>query len=244
MSKNSVTLPEREYKNLGEIRLQCPVCKSGVLKIKENDEHSDDCDMDNKKPMNGNCYYGKYYQFGFRGVLECENPNCHKRIVFAGNSWVDVEYPSNEDDSFIETNMYRIEYIACPPHLIGFNDGIPPHIKYVLHKSFQLYWIDLNSCANKIRVCLERIMDEFSEHIQTSPLGLGKRIESLVNKIPELRRVFDDAKWVGDSTYHTEDITEDDLCNGYEMLKCVLNKLFRHGHKNQSAFKTKSIFSA
>ena len=266
MSKNSVTLPKRDYKIPGKIGLKCPVCKHGVLEIKENDKRSDDCDSDNKKPKNSDFYDNlrlveydrnneelrnsqycdnRYLQYGFYGVLECENPNCHERIVFAGNSSVGVEYSGYEDD-ITETyyNIYNIEYIERPPHLIEINGKIPQDIKDALLESFKLYWIDFNSCANKIRVCLERIMDEFSEYIPPNPLGLSKRIESLVNKITELEGVFKDAKWVGDSAYYTKNITEDDLCDGYEMLKCVLNKLFPHGHKNQLAFKTKSIFSA
>jgi hypothetical protein len=250
MSKNSVILPKREYKIPGKIKLQCPICKYGVLEIKKNDERSDDSDKDNEKHRNSVFYdylhsveYNRDNEerlFGLYGVLECKNPDCQEKIVFAGKSEIVVDYSGDREDNITETydDIHKIEYIERSPHLIEFNDKIPQNIKEALLESFQLYWIDLNSCANKIRVCLERIIESCFTDKEIPPGALEGRIKGFLGKTPELKSVFEDAKWVGNSTCHTEKITEEDICNGYEMLKCVLEEFFRYGYKNKSIFKT------
>jgi len=221
-----VILPKRNYEIPEKTELQCPVCENGVLEIKEDNVCYVDYDSNNKKVMKNEIYGDGDLQYGFHGVLECENPTCHEKIVFAGYSWID-EKPSREDYDLESYSALSIEYIERPPHLIKINDKIPKEIYDALLESFRLYWIDLDSCANKIRVCLELIINSYFTDKEIPPRPLGERIGNLKGKKPQLKKCLDEAEWVGSSAYLTDEIKENDLCNGYEMLKCVLKEFVR-----------------
>jgi hypothetical protein len=149
----------RKYYDIQEITgLICPECQEGKLVINKKNVSLVEYDKHNIEAKRYEDFDIDWLKFGFHGFLECNS--CHEKIVFAGNSSPGLRY-YHEDEGPELYDELTIEYIERPPYIIKINNKIPIEVKKILIDSFKLFWIDNSSCANKIRICLELIMDLF-----------------------------------------------------------------------------------
>jgi len=217
-----------EHKIPVKTGLICPQCSRGELEI-----YKDNVYPLKHKNVNGESeeyeYCGGEDLFtGFHGGMVCTNNLCKKEIAFAG------KYGCDDNDVVIETGepivytAIKIEYIERPPRIIDTTYyGIPQNIEETLNASFKLYWIDINSCAEKIKICLEQIMDKLrvaGGNVWTN--HLKERIENFSRNNEDLREVLSSSKidWIKKTPNYDEEITEDDLRAGYDLLDFILKR--------------------
>jgi len=220
--------------------LICPVCQDGKLVINEKNitkiEYKKfNKDVNEYAKQHNECDYD-WFKYSFYGFLVCKN--CSENVVFAGklSEYFDL------DDAFY--TLLTIEYIERPPYIIEINNNIPKEIKCplteILIDSFKLFWIDVNSCANKIRICLEFMMDDLfkiqkSETVRNKKTGLNERkkltLHKRINLLSDksMKEILESVKWIGNSASHKETINKEDLLDAYAALEYVLNKLYDGG---------------
>ena len=208
----------------------CPECNSGKLRCRDKNieliEHSNY----NKRAKQEE----DWLKYGFYGFLECTNSSCKEKIVFSGKAMNDyhIYYDPDIDESYDYTEKtLTVEYIERPPNIIKLNSKYPDSIREILKISFRLYWLDTNSCANKLRICLEALMDEhkikkFNRTGRRVPIPLDHRIQSFAQKYPHLKEILLAVKWIGNYASHEENISNEDLLDGYTLLEYSLHKLY------------------
>lgn len=218
---------EREYYDTEEITgLICPNCQDGKLVIHKKNVSF----IEYREKVQGyNGYDDNCFKYSFYGFLKCNS--CLEKIVFAGKASPDFEY-NNADEELAYFNDLKIEYIERPPYIINVNKSIPNEIKEVLINSFKLYWIDINSCANKVRICIELLMDLFKVKKykiiknKRKLLNLHERITLFAGDNQYIKNLLTSIKWISNFASHNDTIDKEDILDLYFLLESVINKIF------------------
>jgi hypothetical protein len=218
---------ERDYYDTQEITgLICPECQDGKLVIYKKNVKL----IEYRNEVKGyNGFENDNFKYSFHGFLVCNN--CLEKIVFSGKASSEIE---NYNDTILESysNDLKIEYIERPPFLFKIDKKIPSEIKEIIIDSFKLFWLDIDSCANKIRICIELLMDLFNVKKYTiiknkrRLLSLHERIIIFSGKNLELKNILTSIKWIGNFASHKEKINKDDIIDGYILLEYVINRIF------------------
>jgi hypothetical protein len=225
----------RKYYEIQEITgLMCPECQEGKLVINKKNVSLVNYDKHNIEAKRYEDFDIDWLKFGFHGFLECNS--CHEKIVFAGKSSLGLRF-YYEDGGPEPYEELTIEYIERPPYIIKIDNKVPNEIKEILIDSFKLFWIDNSSCANKIRICLELMMDlsNISKYKLVSKkrknLSLHERISIFSGNNQSLENILTSIKWIGNYASHNEKIRREDVLDGYSLLEYALNKIYNDNEK-------------
>jgi hypothetical protein len=129
------------------------------------------------------------------------------------------------------------EYFERAPHIIKINDEYPEDIQNILLSTFSLFWIDKASCANRLRYCIERILDSFSvpQHQRSKGklilLSLHKRIERFCKKNAKHKSILTAAKWIGNAGSHSDKVKSTNILDGYRLIDYMLKELYINEEK-------------
>jgi hypothetical protein len=127
-------------------------------------------------------------------------------------------------------------YVSCifpPPPIIQIPEATPQKVRDELKISFQLFWLDVDACANKVRTGLESLLDH--QRIRKTTIGkngkrvslnLHKRVELFQKKNSGLGNLMMAVKWLGNAGSHSSKINREDLLDGYEMMDYVLSEIY------------------
>jgi hypothetical protein len=225
----------KKYYETHEITgLDCPQCHNGKLIINKENISLVDYVNNNKEAESYENFDIDWLRFGFHGFFLCNN--CGEKIIFAGKSSPIIK-SIDEDECPIWCEALEIEYIERPPYIIKLNKNIPKELKEILVDSFKLFWTDISSCANKIRICLEIIMDIFEVKKyrivknKRRILSLHERIGIFTKDNKILEDILTSIKWIGNFASHNEKINKEDVLDGYTLLEYALSKIYNDKEK-------------
>jgi hypothetical protein len=206
-------------------RKPCPTCQSGVLLPPKDDSGLIKSETEESKFRNSHGYYYTDYVFSLH--LVCSE--CNETVVVTGNR-SEENYPSDEEIGL--QNYVSPKSFFPAPKIISIPKSCPKSVSNILNQSFGLYWNDISSCANKIRIAIEVLMDEMNvvKKYQTKnglrDLTLHKRIEIYEKTNPEVSSFLLAIKWIGNAGSHFSDVKNDDVLDAYELLEFSLDQLF------------------
>ena len=217
---------------------QCPTCNNGVLQLlpknllKENNSAT---------TIN---YHEEWFEapemivFTYTALLTCTNPNCKEIVATSGSGIIEEEH--------IQTyNGYDREYIDCfkpnffypPLHIFAIPEKTPKNIKESIISSFSIFFSNKSAAANQVRIALECLLTHLKikrfniTRGKRRRLNLHQRIELLPIKYQKIKEVCLAIKWLGNAGSHCDDeMTFDDVFDGYDMLSFVLEELYDNKH--------------
>ena len=139
------------------------------------------------------------------------------------------DYVEQYDNSFTPTYF--------EPHLKLFKipKSCPKEMVLEIENSFKLFWTDLSSCVNKIRISVEILLNEQKvkrfelKGGKRYPLSLHKRIMAFTNT--EVKDNLLAIKWVGNSGSHSGEVETIDALEVYRLLEYSLNKIYNSEEK-------------
>jgi len=215
--------------------INCPTCNRGNLTVYNNTFKREES-RDSKASANwgNNEYYNIDYRFSL--LLICNNPKCKEIVSCLGKGFIEEvnEYNENTnefDHSLVET--YSPIFFYPSLNIIPISDDYPKQLIIELKNSFSHYFSDLPSCANKIRICIEILMNELKVKKQVQKvnkrrkLSLHERILEFEKTNPKIAENLLAIKWIGNSASHSMmDLTQDDVLDAYEIMEFSLNILF------------------
>lgn len=169
-------------------------------------------------------------------MLTCSNSDCQEVVSFGGTGSPQhfgfYDERTEEYDEGI-TDAFRVNFFLPPLHLFQINIHCPEDIREEILSAFSLYWSDASSCANKIRVALELIMNQqgirkilINKKKERIKLSLHKRLELFSEKLPEIANYLMAIKWIGNSGSHTGELTKEDLLDAFQLLEYSIEKLY------------------
>jgi len=112
----------------------------------------------------------------------------------------------------------------------------PERISSEVRAAFSLYWHDLSSCLNHLRIAVELLLTDMGinryakkKDGRRSRLSLHKRIDLARSKQPKLIDLCDDllaVKWLGNEGSHPGDVTRGAVFDALDILEHVLRERF------------------
>ena len=224
-------------------RFQCPVCQKGLLisinekTIEETTKKSEYCFDVTGEPE---CYEGY-----FTVISRCNNPDCEEIAMIVGETktvqdgWDDGTDPdTNEyvhDPQPNYKTSYYVNYTNPAIRLISFPKNTPQEIVEILDESFKLFWVDEDSCGNKIRSGVEKLLDlqnvnkiTISSNRKRKSLTLHQRIDKFKHKEPEIAKYLLALKWIGNQGSHNGGVklSRKELIDAYRILEVSLSDLY------------------
>lgn len=208
--------------------IKCPLCGHGYLRNNKSDLKIEE----SAESSNGHQdeYWEPEFTYGgFIGKLVCDNSKCRNGIFYSGESTVEHFHHNNGGETLEWVLLPR--YFSEQIQIIQLKEVYPKKVKQLLNSSFELFWIDSDSCGNKIRIIVETILDlqkipRYPKTGKRKPIILHDRINKYKIINGELGKLMEAIKWIGNHGSHTTGLEREDLLQAYGMLKIVLDKLY------------------
>lgn len=144
----------------------------------------------------------------FTGMLDCRS--CEGSAAVVGYV--------RKDGILVPKAIY-----PAPP-IISFPPKTPRAVIVELEAAFALFWVDLSSCAAKIRVSLERLLDSLG----SANIGpLARRIESMKSTDKIQSEVFHALREVGNVGSHESAVRREVVLTAFEIYEHQLDQLFK-----------------
>lgn len=208
-----------------KVRKPCPTCGIGILDVPGSNGIIKS-ETEKSKEMNT---YGGYYdsEYVFSIHLKCNN--CSETVAVSG-FMAEENYPSDEELG-IQRRIVPISFFPAPK-IIEIPNSCPANVKKILSETFGLYWLDLGSCANKIRISIEVLLNELSVISKKATkkgdtdLSLHSRLEIFEKTNPDVAKHLMAIKWIGNAGSHFSELSSEDVLDAYELLEFSLEKLY------------------
>jgi hypothetical protein len=233
----------RELKQFEIPKFQCPVCQKGLL-ISNKEKLIEGATKESE------CLYEvtgepEYYEGHFTAISRCNNPDCEEITTIVGETktiqdgWDDGRDPDTFEDIHEPYPTYKLIYLVNYTNpairLMKFPRNTPKEIIEIIDESFKLFWVDEDSCGNKIRSGIEKLLDlqkvnktTMNKQGKRQPLNLHQRIDNFKSKEPEIAKYFFALKWIGNQGSHNGGykLSRKELIDAYRILEVSLIDLY------------------
>ena len=210
----------------------CPTCSDGKLKMSG--------DIEAKEPP----YSADLHQHDawepdwitrrFRATLVCDEESCGELVYVVG----DVDYNEQLDDEYgwYMASSYRPQAMFPAPPMIALPSNLPDAVEQGVKASFAVAWYDVNSAANRLRVSVERIMDDLGAPTEKAT-NVGKKValdlngriqwfEKSLDKGKAHADTFHALRRVGNMGSHDSKLAWDDLLAALTVYEAALEDLY------------------
>lgn len=208
--------------------LYCSKCKTGRLFIKDKFILHETF-LSQKMAFDELYYSDSDREFKFVGFLECNNYLCRELYTISGIVYREPDEPVFDESGEILGQdlfyLYKPEFISPPLEIIELKKEYPRTVNDALYESFKLFFADNEACANKIRTVVELLLDD-RDIENKKGIRLNDRIIKFKAIDPTNGGLLEAVKWIGNYGSHQDKIVRQDVLDGYELLKAVLDDLY------------------
>lgn len=207
----------------------CPECGHGKLALRKSSyqtregEHSKRWKYENQTE-------DEFEGERFIGFLVCNEEECGEIVAISGCVVTEQIEGPNGSARLVSAVEPMSMYPA--PHIIHVSPRLNREMRRSLIKSFGLYWADKSSCANAIRITVERLLDSFkiakttvNQKGKRVPLALASRIDKFEAKITGHKAALNALRSIGNVGSHDSETTEEEVLTAYMVLEKVLSEL-------------------
>jgi hypothetical protein len=210
----------------------CSVCQNGSLVHIEKTEHV--IETGPSINIHSEDWWGPdMREFRFTQMFECSNKKCKDIATVCGEVRTDV-YQTPPVGDYVEDKIYIPLFVNPPPLVFGLPDELSEKIRFMIQKSFQMFWSDIDACANQIRKVVEEILSD--QKVPRSRRAEGKlqriplhdRIDAYQKLNHQISEFFMALKWVGNARSHSSrrEVSRDEALSAFEFLESIIEKLY------------------
>ena len=216
---------------------KCPRCKEGTLLL-VNDALSVTTPQYSVSESREVYWDPEHNVERFSAKLVCDYSKCGEIVIAIGDTSTDRDFDEeSEEKRWIEVLQPK-SFFPAPP-IIEIPDKAPEKVKDEIDRATQLFWIDFNSCANRVRVSVENLLDYFeiaktgiNKKDEEYNLDLNARIELYKIINPDHAQTLTALRMIGNLGSHGGNVTREPLLDAFEIYEHALMELFG-GHKER-----------
>lgn len=204
----------------------CPECKKGTTSLMQGSVTYEETENSRRGKQHEAWDYD-WITYVFTAHARCNNASCKQLFAISGHGGLEPCY--DEDGETAYEPYFSPQHISPTPDVIEIPATCPDDVKKELRAAFRLMRADMPSCANRLRVALECLMNHIG--IQKRKKGssgfydltLHKRIELYEKGNPTIGAHLMAIKWLGNAGSHEEPaININDLLDAFEVLEHCL----------------------
>ncbi len=168
-------------------------------------------------------------------VLTCTNIDCGQHVHLTGKTGVELDIVEDEDFEVRQAWVSHLKILSAHPSppLLPLTDKLPLSLRQALKSAFPLYWTDQSSCINRLRTCIELLLDNQkipretkTKKNKTRRIGLDQRIKQF-GKTYKNSKYLDGLKQIGNlGTHHYNKINHSDVLDSLDIIYHVLQDLY------------------
>jgi hypothetical protein len=204
--------------------LPCPNCEIGLL------QYNKDAALLNetRESLENNEYHKNGIVYPEKTFLGTDHLKCSSCGEIVAKTFIQREDVRNVDENgpIIEI----ISYYPAPP-IITIPRSCSETVRGILNQSFTLFWIDLNSCGNKIRVAVEALIEE-----QNIGVGSGSSLHAKIILFkaahPNVANYLLAIKWIGNEGSHVTALNQEAILDAYQLMEYALEHLYPDKRKS------------
>lgn len=232
------TLWNRHCHQARRLRWPCPSC--GKVEVRIPKDHLLSIELpESERRREEEDWYPDQLTERFVTLALCSK--CGTPVALCGSKSQEEEHGSttDEDGDVSYESMWvptlEVRYMAPAPRMIEIPNGLPKGARDQLNAAFAAYWTSPSACGNRVRLCLELLMDHFrikrwtisrkGPKPERRRLNLHTRLELFGKKWPAVQDTLLAIKWVGNDASHDE-LSDNDALDGLELLEHVLEVVF------------------
>lgn len=205
--------------------------------------------MEFKELSTTQTYMGKLYaeaheirnEFYFIGKLTCSQHNIYYAYGLKETDEFVYDY---ENELTKEYATYQIKGMYPTLCLFEIPSKCSDNEKKELWDAFSLFWNDSNACANKLRRCIESLLNKkrIPKISKRKRLNLKKRIDIFENKTPKLNisPYLQAIRVIGNIGSHQKEVSKGELLDCFEFINKIFETLYLKKEKELEA-KAKKI---
>ncbi|WP_077225144.1 DUF4145 domain-containing protein [Agrobacterium tumefaciens] len=171
----------------------------------------------------------------FVGFLCCDENDCGEYVAVSGkysseSHLFDDPYTGEMTDHVV--SEYLPEAMIPAPQIIPYPDNLNSDSKAHLSRAFALFWSDHASCANRLRIVVEYLLDQLSiprvgqkGQRKNARLDLADRIDLLKTAKPGHDGALNALRFVGNVGSHEGVVDFEDLLTCFEVLEDIMIEL-------------------
>lgn len=178
----------------------------------------------------------------------CTNSACGEHSFAIGETTLEETHDA-EFGWVLESVLRPRGFFPAPP-LIEIPSDTPADVREQIERSFELFWSDFNSCANRLRVSIEFLLDMLkvsrtgtNKKGDTISLDLNGRIALFAKIEPDHADTLTALRMIGNLGSHGDDVSRDALLDAYEIYEEALADLCGHRKARMAALRNKLISS-
>ena len=185
---------------------------------------------------------GRDLELRFSAFFQCDNKACNETASVAG-----VGQEKEEEDPGSLPRYYEVffpRFVSPSPHLFAIPAVTPAAITSLIESAFVLSWGDYEACLNRVRMCLESILDEQRVNRfairkgERKPIILHERIGLANIKLPATKPYLMAVKHLGNAGSHRGGLVREDVFDALDLLEAIVTTLYGQQKKiNQLAQK-------
>jgi len=161
----------------------------------------------------------------------CDHAECGEVANMLGDTTV-AEYYEDEFNSWGLISLLRTRAFFPAPPMIEMPSEVPESVRDEVEKSFELFWVDLSSCANRLRVSVELLLDHFKiprsgidKKGKSTRLDLNGRISLFEKADPEHAPTLTALRMIGNLGSHGDEVNRAPLLDAFEIYEYALAEL-------------------
>lgn len=163
--------------------------------------------------------------------LVCDVVECGEIANVLGDSTV-AEYYEEELSTWGLVSLLRVRAFFPASPIIAIPKEVPDTVRTEISKSFQLFWVDLSSCANRLRISVELLLDHFKiprssidKKGKSTRLDLNARISLFEKSDPEHAPTLTALRMIGNLGSHGDEVNRTPLLDAFEIYEYSLAEL-------------------
>lgn len=218
------------------LSFSCPTCGTGHFYPDAEKLFEKETIESIKRSNDPACCPGpETYKGRFSAIFKCSNNRCEEQFHIIGDSFYDedITFPEEGNPILNWKIIYAPRFISPSPIILKINDSYPNIIATDILKISEIFWTDNCACGNRIRVCLEHLVDHLKipKRIGKKKLSLHSRILEIKNRASKYADIVDHItaiKWLGNEASHSDSLTKDDLFDSLDLLEHILSEIFNN----------------
>lgn len=226
--------------------LPCPRCARGVVVPDESSYRLVEPSF-SKRANKHEDWEPRWDVYRFTMLMRCAVPECGEIVAVAGDADTDIYVDENND--LIAGPILQPSSMTPAPPLIRVPPETPWDVKLHIQKAFELYWMDLGASANRLRVGVETLLDNFkiprqgvsASGSKPKRLDLFERIEAFKAHAPDHAETLDALRHVGNVGSHEGNIEQEVLLDAFSILEHAVSELYGKNSEVIDAMRKKII---
>ncbi|QFT65699.1 hypothetical protein FIU93_02835 [Labrenzia sp. THAF35] len=212
----------------------CPRCGKGTLRKQQDSFHQKEPRyIHNQLVADG--ILGEVSSGRFSGFLVCSNTFCGEAVAVAGDYQEyyqhQFDYDTGEDTLFEDTQFTPF-FMRPAPFMIEVPKTLCKEAKKHIERAYDLFWVDNASCANRLRIVAEYLLDQLDiprkgpKGSRTNTrLDLADRIALLEEARPGHEDSLNALRYVGNVGSHEGHMELEELLDCFELLEDAMIEL-------------------